>query len=240
MIPERLRPHREELGALGVALVAVAGTWGFVALAGFVVAGDTQGLDEWALAALRDPADPARPRGPAWLAKAAADATALGGYTVVALVTLAVVGYLLLSRHYRTTAMVLAAAAGGGLVNHLLKAVFGRARPEIVPHLTTVGSPSFPSGHAMLSAAVYLALAVLLARILRRRWAKIYVVSVGLATTGVVGFTRVYLGVHYPSDVLGGWLAGIAWALACGTASELLYRRLRREPERDRRPSSVR
>lgn len=220
------RHRREELGALLVALATVAGMWGFVALAGRVLAGDTQSFDEWALSALRDPEDPGRPRGPAWLAKAAVDLTALGGYTVVTAIVVAVVGYLVLSRHYRTTIMVLAAAVGGGAFNHLLKAVFDRARPEVVPHLTEVGSPSFPSGHAMLSSAVYLALAVVLARILDRRWEKAYVVATALVTTGIVGFTRVYLGVHYPSDVLGGWLAGIAWALACGVVIELLYLRL--------------
>jgi undecaprenyl-diphosphatase len=124
--------------------------------------------------------------------------------------------------------LVLASGLGAMTINAALKAGYARARPVLVPHLTEVADTSFPSGHAMGSAAVYLSLGLLLARVLRRRIEKTYAIASAMLLTLLVGASRVYLGVHYPTDVLAGWLAGIAWALACGAVAEWIDRRRRR------------
>jgi undecaprenyl-diphosphatase len=108
---------------------------------------------------------------------------------------------------------VLAAVGGGQLVSTLLKLGIDRPRPDLVPHLMLETSRSFPSGHAMMSAVTYLTLGSLLARIVKERRLKIFFLTVAVLLTFVVGVSRVYLGVHWPSDVLAGWCAGFAWAM---------------------------
>jgi undecaprenyl-diphosphatase len=121
--------------------------------------------------------------------------------------------------------LVLIATLGGWGLGLLLKAVFGRPRPSVIPHLVEVQSLSFPSGHAMMSAVVYLTLAALLAQ-LSAQWAqRVYILAVGLLLTLLVGLSRVYLGVHYPTDVLAGWSAGLAWAILCWLVGRWLQRR---------------
>jgi undecaprenyl-diphosphatase len=157
--------------------------------------------------------------------EAARDVTALGGYTVLTLLVAAVTGYLLIARHYPAALLVLASTLGGLLLSHLLKGVYDRPRPDLVPHLTHVSTSSFPSGHAMLSAVVYLTLGALLARLAEGWWAKLYFVGVGVVLALLVGASRVYLGVHYPTDVAAGWCAGMAWAVLCWLATRALQRR---------------
>ena len=149
------------LGALGVLVLVFP----FFFLAGEVLEGDTQKFDTRVLTALRRPDDLSTPIGPAWLQPGALDITALGGPTVLGLATLVISGFLLLQGMARTGAFVFVAATGGWLLNDLLKEVFQRARPDIVPHLRDVMSLSFPSGHAMTSAAVYLTLGALTMRV---------------------------------------------------------------------------
>jgi undecaprenyl-diphosphatase len=125
--------------------------------------------------------------------------------------------------------VAIAASTGGGL-STLMKVLFARERPDIVPHLSIATSPSFPSGHSMLAAVIYLTLGALLARFARRRRLRAYVLAVALLLTVLVGSSRVYLGVHYPSDVLGGWMAGLGWALLCWLAARYLQSRGAVEP----------
>ncbi len=209
---------------------------GFIALSDEVAEGATQQFDERILLALRSPEDPAKPRGPWWLRRTAEDVTALGGVPVLALVTLAVCGFLLLVRRYWTLLLVLGATLGGAGLNVLLKQLFARPRPSVVPHLTEVLSQSFPSGHAMLSATVYLTLGALLGQLAGRKRLKIYILAVSLLLPFLVGLTRVYLGVHYPTDVLGGWVAGLAWALLMAVCARALRRRSPALREEARRP----
>jgi undecaprenyl-diphosphatase len=216
---------RADLILLIGALVVAGGTWGFLELADEVGEGDVRRFDEAVLRALRDPADPADALGPHWLEEAARDVTALGGFAVLVLAVAAVVGYQLLGRHYAAAGLVLAAAVGGVLLSSALKELYGRPRPDVVPHLARVSTASFPSGHAMLTAVVYLTLGALLARLSAHRWQKLYVVAVALLLSVLVGATRVYLGVHYPTDVLAGWAAGLAWAVLCWLAARYLQRR---------------
>jgi undecaprenyl-diphosphatase len=232
--PRFRRPRdRQELSILVGAILILALIWIFATLAGEVMEGDTRQFDEWVLGALRQPADPRQLRGPNWLASGAQDLTALGSPTVLGLTVLAVTGYLFLHGLYRNGMFIFVASVGGWVLNWLLKAAFARTRPDIVPHLREVMSSSFPSGHALTSAAVYLTLGALLMRIAEGRLAKYYCIAIAMFLTFLVGSSRVFLGVHYPTDVVAGWIIGMSWALLCWVVERTLERRagLKREKE---------
>ena len=140
---------------------------------------------------------------------------------MLGLVVLAVVGFLVLQTRYRTAAVVGITAASGELVTFVLKSVFLRPRPDVVPHLRDVsGSTSFPSGHAMDSAIIYLTLGTMLMRLAERRITKLYCIGMAIFVTFLVGVSRVYLGVHYPTDVVAGWMFGFLWASLCWLVSQ--------------------
>jgi undecaprenyl-diphosphatase len=206
-------------------LLVVVGTWTFIALADEVSEGDTQHMDDRILLAMRNPNDPADPIGPRWLEEAGRDVTALGGVMVMALVTAAVIGYLWIDGKRRSAMFVLFATGSGLIISSVLKHFFDRPRPGAVTHLSYVYTSSFPSGHSMLSAVVYLTLGSLLMRIQPKRRLKIYYLFVATMLTVLVGVSRVYMGVHYPTDVLAGWTAGLVWALICWLSARLLQRR---------------
>jgi len=233
----RLRTHvatrdRDELRLLLGAVALVATTLGLVALVGNVLGGDTQEFDERILKSLRKVEDPAVPIGPNWLSLAAFDITALGGPTVLGLAVAAVLGYLVLYGLFRNALFVLFASAGGWILNEILKQIFARPRPTVVPHLREVMSLSFPSGHALTSAVVFLTLGALLMRVAERPLVKWYCIGVAMLATALVGASRVYLGVHYPTDVLGGWLIGLSWALLCWLVERSIEQRYGLEKER--------
>jgi undecaprenyl-diphosphatase len=209
------RLERKELTWLFVGLGACVLLFAFVALAGEVTEGDTQAFDTRILQALRDPADPSKPLGPLWIENVLLDLTALGGSAVLVLVNMAVVGFLLLQTRYRSALFVGLTAASGELLNAAMKYAFNRPRPSIVPHLRAVFSTSFPSGHAMESAIVYLTLGAILMRAADNRVTKLYILGVAILLTALAGISRVYLGVHYPTDVIGGWIIGFVWASIC-------------------------
>jgi len=196
-------------------LVIVAAFWTFLIVAEAVRHGTIQHFDDAVLLAFREAGHPEIPRGPARLPETMRDITSLGGGTVIALVTFAVAGYLWLRNRYRALALLLITVIGGGVLDYGLKLIVGRGRPTVVPHFVNVDSLSFPSGHSLMSMAVYLVLAALLSPQLPDRRARVYVVAVALFLTFIIGISRVYLGVHYPSDVLGGWSLGLAWATLC-------------------------
>jgi len=212
------------MAELLIVLAILLGACGFIAVAMGVKAGVTRNIDEMLLRAPRDAGDPARTLGPAWLEEVARDLTAIGGIAALSLVAAAVSGYLLICRKDGALALLLAATLGGLLLSTLLKERFERPRPAVVPHKSLVMTSSFPSGHSLNSAVVYLTLGSLLAGLSRERRLKLYFFSVALLLTFLVGVSRVYMGVHYPTDVLAGWCAGLVWALLCG----LVARRLRR------------
>jgi undecaprenyl-diphosphatase len=222
---------RTELTLLVTALVVLLLGVAFIQLAGEVVEGDTQQFDERVLAALRDPANPSNPIGPAWLRGVALDITALGSVTVLGLVVVAVGGFLVLQGLRRHAVFVIIASVTGWLLNAGLKEAFGRARPGIVPHLRDVMTLSFPSGHAMTTAVIYLTLGALLMRIAERQVTRLFIMGMAMLATFLVGASRVYLGVHYPTDVMAGWLVGLSWALLCWLVERVLDRRagLKRE-----------
>jgi undecaprenyl-diphosphatase len=210
---------------LAVLAIGTASLWGFILIATNVLAGDTYAFDHWLLGLMRDAANPAEPVGPRWLAVMARDATALGGVAWLTAATAVIAIYLWLDGKSHMAAFLVAATASGGVLSLLLKTLFDRPRPEFVPHLTYVSSSSFPSGHSMLAAVVYVTLGSLLAAVISRLALKIYVLTVAVLLAIVVGVSRIYLGVHYPTDVLAGWLAGLIWALVCWLIARWLQRR---------------
>jgi undecaprenyl-diphosphatase len=204
----------EPIGLMMVAVLA-GGLFMFFQLTGEVMEGDTHAFDEQILLALRNTTDLGTPVGPYWLGQAMGDITALGGMTVLGLMSIMATIYLFLSRQRAIAVFTFLSIGGGWLMSSLLKLGVARPRPDIVPHLVDVHSLSFPSGHAMLSAATYLTLGALLSRAQPYRSTRIFLIGSALFLTFIIGLSRVYLGVHYPTDVLGGWCAGATWALGC-------------------------
>lgn len=214
-----------DLGLLVGLFVAVAATWIFFEIADEVREGDTQSFDERIVVAVRNPEHPERVRGPLLATEAMRDITALGGVTVIVLFTVLVCGFLLLAGKTRAFSFVIVAVGGGTLLSFGLKRLFARPRPGLVPHLSDVITSSFPSGHSTLSAVVYLTLAALLARLVESRRQKLYLLGTALLLTFLVGVSRVVMGVHYPTDVLAGWMVGLAWSMACWSVMRMLQRR---------------
>jgi undecaprenyl-diphosphatase len=239
--------HRRATGAMGwirdlfhqeivvvvSLLLAAAAVLSFIAIAEAVTEGYTPAFDERVLRGLRDAADPARVIGPAWTTEAARDFSALGSTPVLFLVTLSVIGFLFLSGKRHAMWLTLIATVGAVLLTAGLKASIGRPRPEVVPHLQHVTSSSFPSGHSILATAVYLTLGALLAREVSPLRMRVYVLSAAVVVTMLVGVSRVLLGVHYPTDVLAGCAAGLAWSLTCWLVARYLQRRGAIEGEPD-------
>jgi undecaprenyl-diphosphatase len=214
------RLERHELNWLFVGLGACILIFVFINLTGQVLEGDTLAFDTKIMRSLRSADDPGKPIGPPWMENALEDLTAIGGSTVLGLVVLAVVGFMVLQTRYRTALFVFLTAVSGELLNSGLKQLFNRPRPSIIPHLRDAFTTSFPSGHAMESAIVYLTLGAILMRVAETRLTKLYVLTVAMFLTFLVGASRVFLGVHYPTDVIGGWIIGFMWASVCWLVSQ--------------------
>lgn len=205
-------------------VVVTGGIWLFAEIADEVMKGDTRGFDRRIMLAMRDPADSKDPWGPKWLEEMGRDFTALGGMGVLIFLTAATVGGYLLRRRHKTAVLILVAILGGLVIALMLKQSFDRPRPDLVPHGSYVYTKSFPSGHSMLSAITYLTLGSMIVRTHKHRPTKIYIMSVSMLITLLVGVSRIYLGVHWPTDVLGGWLAGASWALICWLVARWLQK----------------
>lgn len=216
--------NRIEFSLLAAGVVIAGGLWGFVELSEFARDAAPHAFDTDILLAFRVPGEPNNPIGPSWLEEAMRDITALGGAAVLIYITAITIIYLCMIRRWGAALFVFVSVAGGQVLSSLLKLGIDRPRPDLVSHLAHVHTMSFPSGHAMLSAVTYLTLGALLARFLPGRATTIFVFGVAVLTTLMVGISRVYLGVHWPSDVLAGWCAGFAWATLCWLVSRLLMR----------------
>ena len=200
--------------ALAVALVLAAG-W---ALGRWPVAFDREimlGLRDWG--------------GPPWLRPAAVAVTTLGNGSTLTGVVLVTAAVLAVARHRLTALATLLAALTGGWAVTLIKHAIGRPRPTLVEHWAIVRDLSFPSGHSASSAVVYLTLAALVAQVVRGRARRRAIIAGAVLLVGAIGCSRVYLGVHWPSDVLAGWSLGTAWAIGWWLATAQARASLRRE-----------
>jgi undecaprenyl-diphosphatase len=189
-----------------------------------VTRGTTIDFDQAFLLSLREPGEPTNPIGPEWLEEIARDVTALGGIAVLTILTTLVTLHLVLRGRWRMGVFVAVAAISGTLISNLLKSVFDRPRPELTA-IMEFGGGSFPSGHSTVSAVVYLTLGVILSEAADHRRLKVFYVAAAILLTGIVGLSRLYLGVHFPTDVAAGWAIGAAWALACATIASYLKQR---------------
>lgn len=216
---------RAEIALLATIFVIGGGIWAFVALADEIFEGETEAFDRAVMLFFRVAGDPSNPIGPVWFEEAMRDVTALGGNFVLTFVTAAVIVYLLIARKRGAALLVFISIAGGTLLASILKLFFQRARPDLVPHGTEVYTASFPSSHAMMSAVVFLTLGALLGRIEPIPRLRIYFLGLAMLLTAMVGVSRVYLGVHWPTDVLAGWAIGAAWAMLVWLVALWLQRR---------------
>ena len=210
VVPEPVRHPPWLLWAGG----AVAAAMLVLAIVGWTIdRGHRFLFDRALLLALRRAGDLATPIGPHWLESTMIDVTALGGGTVLTIAVVLALGALAAARLWVTAGLVLAATVSGSLAVDFAKQIIARARPEVVPHLVEVSSLSFPSGHSANSAIVYLTLATLLTQAIRGPALRRYVVGAAIVLVFAIGVSRIYLGVHWPSDVLAGWSFGALWAL---------------------------
>ncbi len=197
----------------GLAAIAAA-CFAFLKIWSGVAEADSRTLDSSILLSMRVTGHPDLPIGPPWLHAAMFDISSLGSGMVLNLLILATCGFLLVKGKLKRALWLAAAAITGSIAVTLLKHGFGRPRPELIDHLVATQTLSFPSGHAANSALIYLTIAALAGDHETSRPARIYLLAVAITLTLLIGLSRVYLGVHWPSDVLAGWTFGAAWALA--------------------------
>lgn len=227
-----------KLGMLTILLLITGGIWGFIELADEVLEGETRRIDEWIMLAMRNSADISDPLGPAWFEEVMRDFTALGGIAVLTALSVAAVGFLLLQKKNKMAFFMVVSISGGLLLSTVLKKGFDRPRPDLVPHESYIMAASFPSGHSMLSAVVFLTLGGLMALNTGQKRLKAYILTLSILATLLVGCSRVYLGVHWPSDILAGWAAGSSWALICWFTALFLQRRGRIEEVNSQIPAA--
>lgn len=205
----------------------------FWSLAEEILEGESHAFDEMILLALRAPGDASDPIGPDWIQYAVGDVTALGGYTVLTMLIIASATYLFAFGRWRHALIVIGATVSGALLMHFLKLGFARPRPDMVDHLTHAMNFSFPSGHATVSAVVYLTLGLLMAEAHKQKRMRILIMTGAVITTMLIGMSRIYLGVHYPSDVFAGWALGTGWAMLWWLILRWMMHHKTADPEED-------
>ena len=223
--PRKLASFVVTEAPLLIVLAVVSGLiLAFLQIADEMIEGEMEAFDRSILLMFRDPANPDLVIGPPWMHEMVRDITALGSFSLLGLIVLAVCAYLYLARMRSAALFVLVSVLGGTLLSTVLKLGYNRPRPD----LTTMSeqfTASFPSGHAMLSAVTFLTLGALLARLAPTRRLQVLSLGGALLLTLLVGLSRLYMGVHYPSDILAGWCLGSAWALLCSIVAIVLQRR---------------
>ena len=218
---------RFEMAFLAAWFALAGSVWSFLAIGNEMHEGELTGYDRWVLEVLRLPGQPHKAIGPHWLMECMRDLTALGGITVLSLVTvLSVIA--LVGHGRRLQALVLAICVVlAQLSSGLFKDVYERLRPSYAIYGDLPASMSFPSGHSTVATATYLILAVIVSSIETNRSMKALSFAVAAFLSILIGFSRVYLGVHWPSDVVAGWCLGAAWALVAAVTLRSIDRRLR-------------
>lgn len=204
---------QHELSVLVAVALIIAGLWLSVELADGVIDGDTQQADEMLLMWLREKGEPEEPIGPRWVEEMMRDLTSLGGSGILVLIVTAVTLFYLIQGRYREMLLMITVVVGAALISSFLKGVFDRPRPELFAGGRYLNAASFPSGHSMLAATTYLTLGIIVSQLMSRNRLKAFILILALFIAALVGFTRVYLGVHWPSDVLAGWAIGVVWAM---------------------------
>jgi undecaprenyl-diphosphatase len=217
--------HRLPVVLIGVLTL---GVYGFIEIAEEVAEGEIRAFDETLFLMMRVQGDPSRPLGPEWLQETAVEITAIGGYPLIMLTLAVVSGFFVVTRHYGVALYAVLSVGTGALLTQTLKQYYARPRPDLVDHLDTVHTASFPSGHALVTTVAYLTLAAIIVGYLETRRARVYVLGVAILVAVVVGVSRIYLGVHWPSDVAAGWALGAAWASFTWLIVHVLQTRKRR------------
>ena len=203
------------------ALIVAGILWlGFAIMVWLVVTGRTGQFDRWGLMSFRT-GEALGPRGPELLFESVRDVTALGGVFLRNLFALAAVVALLFLKLRREAFLYAATVMTGWLANTGLKLLVGRERPQIVPHLTEAGGESFPSGHSFSAAVVWIGMAIAFAALSKRHSVRYTIIGAAMLLSAGVAWSRVMLGVHFPSDVVAGWMGGAGWAFL---AAAVLYR----------------
>lgn len=221
--PDQSAPDARHPPFVFIAMAALAGAVLILTILGRTIArGDRFAFDSAIMLAFRQDGHPTLPAGPLWLKQTMVDVTALGGETVLTLAVVLTAGFLAASRHMLAAALVLAGTITGSIAVALAKSLVGRERPTLVDHLVEVSSMSFPSGHAANSAIIYLTIALVSIQVIPHRAARWFLFGATLLLVAAIGTSRVYLGVHWPSDVLAGWSFGVLWALAWWAAGSWL------------------
>jgi undecaprenyl-diphosphatase len=211
-----------EIRVLSIWFSIVGALWVFLALGKEIGEGETGAFDQQLIRLLRTSSHGSLPIGPVWFRESMRYVTALGGFTFLSLMTIVVVMTLLLHRKRREGIIVAATAICSQTSIEIFKFLYGRPRPAPILLQPLASTDSFPSGHTAESTAIFLTVATVIASLEVSGRTKILAYAVAIFVMMSVGFSRVYLGMHWPTDVLGGWVLGTAWALAAWTA---LHRR---------------
>jgi undecaprenyl-diphosphatase len=208
-------------------LAAIAAASGlllaFSSIADEVIEGETEAFDNAILMLFRDPNNVDQVIGPVWVHEMVRDITALGSFSLLGLAVAGVCAYLVMVRLKSAALLLIVSVVGGTLLSTFLKMSYNRPRPDLTA-MSHQFTASFPSGHAMLSAVTFLTIGAVLARLAPRRDLKIFAIASAVFLTLIVGFSRLYMGVHYPSDILAGWCLGAAWAMLCSAIAFKLQR----------------
>ena len=226
-----LRIARSEIAAISALFIVALGVMTFVELADDMTEADGRAFDQAVLEAMRPGVTGSDPWGPGWLETAALDLTALGGTAVLSLFAVIVTGFLVLQRKRLSALLLTLGLIGGVGLSEGLKALFGRERPPEELQAVETLNASFPSGHSLLAAVFYLSIGVMLTRAFPQKRFKAYIIGVAVLLTLIVGLTRVYLAAHWATDVLAGWCAGAAWAMALWLVAYAVQRRQQGHPE---------
>lgn len=223
-----VRVAKNEVSAVAALLAGTVGLACFIAIADGIVEGEQQKMDWAILLWMRpDAAQPHEPVGPWWLPEAAVDITSLGGISVLVVFALMAVGFLLINGKRLSALLTVLGLAGGVTLSEGLKTLFGRVRPPAEYQLVETLNASFPSGHALMATVFYLSVGVMLTRAFPKRRLRAYALTWAVVIVLLIGITRIYLGVHWASDVLAGWGIGAFWAMLLWLVAYALERRQR-------------
>lgn len=221
----RLRDFVTGEAPLLAAIAVISGLiLAFLQIADEMGEGEMEGFDNAILMLFRDPNNVDQVIGPLWVQEMVRDITALGSFSLLGLIVFLVCVTLVMARIRGAAILVVVSVLSGTLLSTVLKMGYDRPRPDLAA-MSHQFTASFPSGHAMLSAVTFLTLGAVLAQLAPTRALRIFAFVVAIFLTLIVGSSRIYMGVHYPSDVLAGWCLGAAWALLCSTVAVVLQRR---------------